>query len=363
MSSTPADALGGCRVVELGYSLTGAFAARLLGDLGADVVKVEDGADPDPTRDAGPRIRAGSPSALFERLNWNKRSLAVDMTEREERQPANRVVAAADIVIASFGPEDAAGRGVEALLCAADPGSVVVIAISGEAGREPLRHGGRTRHDRQPVSLRGHPGTDGTVRPHAAGDRRDRIWDRGRPAAPARADDDDRPMTGQARTPGRSFETVAVGDKLTPFICGPLTTLHLMRFSAAIENWRRIHYDQQFATGLEGCPICSSAALSSSISSRMLRSWAGPGAWLVSMGTQFRAMNRVGETLTVCGVVTGLQRRDDGALGVMRAWDPQRHGYREQSRGRRGSLCRRTTPGRCRAAGRRPIPTGARGPA
>ncbi|MEV0686908.1 CoA transferase [Nocardia sp. NPDC050378] len=83
----PQAPLAGVRVVEVGVGLATPFAARLLGDLGADVVKVETAAG-DPTRSAAPFYRADDGderSALFEYLNFNKRGVVLDPgTDRAE---------------------------------------------------------------------------------------------------------------------------------------------------------------------------------------------------------------------------------------------------------------------------------------
>jgi hydroxyacyl-ACP dehydratase HTD2-like protein with hotdog domain len=52
----------------------------------------------------------------------------------------------------------------------------------------------------------------------------------------------------------RHFESVSVGDELTELTRGPMSEAHLMRWSAAIENWHRIHYDEPFATKHDGLP-------------------------------------------------------------------------------------------------------------
>src|SRR5690606_20281454 len=74
-------ALDGLRVLELGYGVAGAVAARLLGDLGADVVKVERPGAGDPLRAEAPVLRRGH-GALFELLNLNKRGIALDLGDR-----------------------------------------------------------------------------------------------------------------------------------------------------------------------------------------------------------------------------------------------------------------------------------------
>jgi len=114
----------------------------------------------------------------------------------------------------------------------------------------------------------------------------------------------------------RTFESVQVGVTLTPLTIGPLTPVHLMRFSAAIENWHRIHYDERFAREHDGLPgLLISGSYKQHLAAQMVRAWAGPAARLVRIGMQFRAMNVVGETLTAWGTVT--ERHTDGDLGVI----------------------------------------------
>ena len=50
------------------------------------------------------------------------------------------------------------------------------------------------------------------------------------------------------------FEDLQVGDEIKSLVRGPITTSHLMRWSAAIENWHRIHYDLPFATEHDKLP-------------------------------------------------------------------------------------------------------------
>jgi acyl dehydratase len=113
-----------------------------------------------------------------------------------------------------------------------------------------------------------------------------------------------------------TFESVEVGASLTPLTIGPLTPVHLMRFSAAIENWHRIHYDERFAREHDGLPgLLVSGSYKQHLAAQMVRAWAGPDGRLTRIGMQFRAMNVVGETLTACGTVT--DRRRDEHVGVI----------------------------------------------
>ncbi len=113
----------------------------------------------------------------------------------------------------------------------------------------------------------------------------------------------------------RTFESVAIGDPLTPRRVGPLTPVHLMRFSAAIENWHRIHYDERFAQQHDGLPgLLVSGSYKQHLAAQMVRAWAGPAATLTGIEIQFREMNVVGETLTAWGTVTDVTPADDCGL-------------------------------------------------
>ena len=98
----------------------------------------------------------------------------------------------------------------------------------------------------------------------------------------------------------RTFEDVNVGDAIEPLVKGPLTEVHLMRWSAATENWHRIHYDRRFATEHDKLPgLLVNGSFKQQFVVQLLKDWAGPGGWVWKVAFQFRAMNVVGETLRV----------------------------------------------------------------
>jgi acyl dehydratase len=116
---------------------------------------------------------------------------------------------------------------------------------------------------------------------------------------------------------GPAFADLAIGDELPPLVRGPLTPLHLMRFSAAIENWHRIHYDERFAIEHDGLPgLLVSGSWKQHLVAQMLRAWAGPDGWMQRLDLQFRRMNIAGDTLTAWGGITDLGQ--DGGVGVVR---------------------------------------------
>jgi acyl dehydratase len=101
----------------------------------------------------------------------------------------------------------------------------------------------------------------------------------------------------------RTFESVALGDKIS-LIRGPLSSMHLMRWSAAMENWHRIHFDEPFTKGHEKLPgLLINGSLKQQFIMTMLKDWVGPSGWVWKSQFQFRAMNVCGETLTAWACV------------------------------------------------------------
>jgi formyl-CoA transferase len=128
MSNGPGP-LHGIRVVEVGSFVAGPFCATQLGDLGAEVIKVESPAGGDAVRAIGPFI--ADESSGFMRINRNKRSLALDLKSPDGKAVFRRLVARADIVVENLRPGsmNALGLGYDALV-ARHPG-LIYVAISG----------------------------------------------------------------------------------------------------------------------------------------------------------------------------------------------------------------------------------------
>lgn len=111
------------------------------------------------------------------------------------------------------------------------------------------------------------------------------------------------------------FEDIEIGTEIPGLEKGPLTTAHLMRWSAAMENWHKIHYDQPFAIGHDKLPdLLINGSLKQQFVMQLLADWAGPGGWVWKVGFQFRAMNLVGETLQIWGRVINLRKTADFGL-------------------------------------------------
>lgn len=102
MQDQVAGACAGLTVVELGTSMvTGPFCGQILGDLGADVIKIES-ASGDMMRMVPP-IHNGT-SGVFQQFNRNKRSIVLDLKDGGDREVALKIIQTADVLIENFRP-------------------------------------------------------------------------------------------------------------------------------------------------------------------------------------------------------------------------------------------------------------------
>src|SRR5215510_16570280 len=90
------------RVLDLTQFLSGPFATQILGDLGAEIIKLEP-PQGDPIRAVPPHF-VGNDSVYFLCINRNKRNVAVDMKVAEGRELVKKLALACDIVIENFRP-------------------------------------------------------------------------------------------------------------------------------------------------------------------------------------------------------------------------------------------------------------------
>lgn len=97
-------ALEGIRVVDLTTIVMGPYATQILGDFGADVIKVEAPPGGDPLRFAGPSRTKGM-GPLFLQLNRNKRSILLDLKKAEGREAMLRLCKTADVVAYNVRPQ------------------------------------------------------------------------------------------------------------------------------------------------------------------------------------------------------------------------------------------------------------------
>jgi formyl-CoA transferase len=138
--TTPAGPLAGVHVLDLARVLAGPYAAMLLGDLGAEVIKVERPGAGDDTRRWGPPFVPagdGAESTYFLSVNRGKRSVAIDLKDPGERGFVEALVRWADVLIENFRPGvmDRLGLGDDRL-AELNP-RLVRLAISGFGEQGP----------------------------------------------------------------------------------------------------------------------------------------------------------------------------------------------------------------------------------
>jgi crotonobetainyl-CoA:carnitine CoA-transferase CaiB-like acyl-CoA transferase len=99
----PVQPLRDVRVIDLTRILAGPYATMVLGDLGADVVKVERPGRGDETRHWGPPF-VGDDACYYVAINRNKRSIAIDLKHADGRALVYRMLGDADILVSNFSP-------------------------------------------------------------------------------------------------------------------------------------------------------------------------------------------------------------------------------------------------------------------
>ena len=138
MSETTAPGpLAGLRVIEMGTLIAGPFCGQILGDFGAEVIKIEDPRKGDPMRQWGRSLPQGL-SPWWPVIGRNKKSVGLDLRQPEGQEIARSLIAKADVVIENFRPGamEKWGLGYE-VLSATHPG-LVMARISGYGQTGPL---------------------------------------------------------------------------------------------------------------------------------------------------------------------------------------------------------------------------------
>lgn len=141
-SAAPFGPLAGLKVIELGQLIAGPFAAKTLGDFGAEVIKIEPPASVgnpggDPLRQW--RLLHNGTSVWWQVQSRNKHSVALDLKDPAARDIVRQLIAEADVVVENFKPGvmEAWGLGHEAL-SKTNPG-LIMCRISGYGQTGPYR--------------------------------------------------------------------------------------------------------------------------------------------------------------------------------------------------------------------------------
>jgi acyl dehydratase len=104
------------------------------------------------------------------------------------------------------------------------------------------------------------------------------------------------------------FDELQVGFRFAPLDKGRITTAHIMRWSAAVENWHRIHYDYRFATEHDKLPdVLINGSWKQHVLVQLLKDGLGHKGWLWKMKFRYKKMDLAGESLRATAEVTGLQ--------------------------------------------------------
>ncbi|MBT9597955.1 MAG: CoA transferase [Vitreoscilla sp.] len=136
MPATPAP-LSGLKVLELGQLIAGPFAGRLLGDFGADVIKVEPPGTGDPLRQW--RMLHDGTSVWWQVQSRNKRSVVLDLRTGEGRAGVRALAREADVLIENFKPGTLEKWGLGPDELARDNPGLVMLRISGYGQTGPYR--------------------------------------------------------------------------------------------------------------------------------------------------------------------------------------------------------------------------------
>lgn len=128
--------LSGVRVIDLTTVLMGPFATQILGDYGADVIKVEPPGGGDGVRGVGPRRNAGM-SAIFLHANRSKRSIVLDLKQSAGRDALLRLCAGADVLVCNVRPQAMARLGLSYEEVAAVNPRIIYVSTCGYGQRGP----------------------------------------------------------------------------------------------------------------------------------------------------------------------------------------------------------------------------------
>ncbi len=119
--------LAGIRVVEMGQLIAGPFCGQLLGDMGADVIKIEPPGQGDPMRDWG----RGDYPLWWEVVARNKMAVTANLRDPEGQALARRLIATADILIENFRPGTLEKWGMSPAALHAENPRLIIVRVSG----------------------------------------------------------------------------------------------------------------------------------------------------------------------------------------------------------------------------------------
>ena len=130
--------LRGVRILEMSQAIAGPVAARTLGDLGAEVIKIEQPGVGDMSRRIGPHFLGGE-SAYYLNFNRNKQSVTLDLRTPQGREVLHRLVTVSDVVFDAFRPSVLGRLGLDYNSLKAINPSIIACSLSAFGQEGPYR--------------------------------------------------------------------------------------------------------------------------------------------------------------------------------------------------------------------------------
>jgi acyl dehydratase len=112
------------------------------------------------------------------------------------------------------------------------------------------------------------------------------------------------------------YDDVTQGQQLAALSKGPISPAHIMRWSAAVENWHRIHYDQTFAKEHDKLPdILINGSWKQHVLVQLVKDGLGPDGWLWKIQFRYKRMDVAWDTLR--GSADVIEKREADGLGFV----------------------------------------------
>ena len=128
--------LAGIRILDMTSVMLGPYATQMLGDYGADIIKIES-PDGDSTRATGPALEPGM-AAAFIGANRGKRSIVLDLKQAGARAALMVLIDSADVLIYSMRPQKLAALGLAPAVLRARNKALIVVAVHGFSDRKSV---------------------------------------------------------------------------------------------------------------------------------------------------------------------------------------------------------------------------------
>lgn len=123
------------------------------------------------------------------------------------------------------------------------------------------------------------------------------------------------------------WDDLAVGARAGELDKGRISTSHIMRWSAAVENWHRIHYDYRFATGHDKLPdVLINGSWKQHVLVQLAKDALGPDGWLWKIKFRYKKMDIAGDSIRASADVMARQEIDGLGFVTLRIVLTDQHG-------------------------------------